>query len=104
MNKSTIADYARIKEKYPERYPVIVNKSEKCNSIGDIDKTKFLVPGDLTVGQFVYIIRKRIKLSQETALFIFCNDKLPPTAKLMSQICNNDTYTYMYYSSENTFG
>jgi len=40
---------------------------------------RFLVPADLTVGQFVYVIRKRIKLSPEKAIFIFVKNVLPPT-------------------------
>jgi len=30
------------------------------------------VPADLTVGQFVFVIRRRIKLSPERAIFVFC--------------------------------
>lgn len=40
-----------------------------------------MVPSDSTVGQFVYLIRKRIKLSQEKAMFIFVNNVLPSTSK-----------------------
>ncbi len=40
---------------------------------------RYLVPADLTVGQFVYVIRKRIKLSPERAIFIFIDNKLPPS-------------------------
>ena len=47
---------------------------------------RYLVPADLTVGQFVYVIRKRIKLSPEKAIFVFVNNVLPPTAALMSSI------------------
>ena len=43
---------------------------------------RYLVPSDLTVGQFVYVIRKRIKLSPEKAIFIFVNNVLPPTGAL----------------------
>jgi GABA(A) receptor-associated protein len=39
------------------------------------------VPADLTVGQFVYVIRKRIKLSPERAIFIFIDNKLPPSGE-----------------------
>jgi GABA(A) receptor-associated protein len=42
------------------------------------------VPSDLTVGQFVYVIRKRIKLSPEKAIFIFVKNVLPPTGKTMA--------------------
>lgn len=42
---------------------------------------RFLVPADLTVGQFVYVIRKRIKLSPEKAIFVFVRNVLPPTGE-----------------------
>jgi len=42
---------------------------------------RYLVPADLTVGQFVYVIRKRIKLSSEKAIFIFVKNGLPPTGR-----------------------
>jgi GABA(A) receptor-associated protein len=101
------AEAQRIREKYPDRIPVIVEKAEKSD-ISDIDKKKYLVPVDLTVGQFVYVIRKRIKLSPEKAIFIFVNNVLPPTAALMSAIYeehkDNDGFLYISYSGENTFG
>eukprot|EP00244_Chara_vulgaris_P003795 TRINITY_DN1714_c0_g1_i1.p1 TRINITY_DN1714_c0_g1~~TRINITY_DN1714_c0_g1_i1.p1 ORF type:complete len:129 (-),score=31.66 TRINITY_DN1714_c0_g1_i1:34-420(-) len=101
------AEAARIREKYPDRIPVIVEKAEKSD-IPDIDKKKYLVPADLTVGQFVYVIRKRIKLSPEKAIFIFVENVLPPTAALMSSIYEDhkdeDGFLYITYSGENTFG
>lgn len=50
------------------------------------------IPQDLTVGQFVYVIRKRIKLAPEKAIFIFVNEVLPPTAALMSAIYEEHKY------------
>lgn len=38
------------------------------------------------MGQFVYVIRKRIKLSPDKAIFIFVDETLPPTAALMSSV------------------
>ena len=60
----------KIKTKYPNRFPIIVNKAKKCD-LEDIERSKFLVPGDLTIGQFIFIIRKRIKLSETDSLFLF---------------------------------
>ncbi|KAH3501219.1 ubiquitin-like protein atg8 [Aspergillus fumigatus] len=79
------AEAERIRQKYADRIPVICEKVEKSD-IATIDKKKYLVPADLTVGQFVYVIRKRIKLSPEKAIFIFVDEVLPPTAALMSSI------------------
>ena len=97
-----------ILKKYPNRIPVIVERSEKCKAINDIDKNKFLVPNDLTINQFIYIIRKRLKLSSEKALFVFINDKLVPNSKTLHEIYQDekeeDAFLYMNYASENTFG
>ncbi|KAF7138061.1 hypothetical protein RHSIM_Rhsim07G0030800 [Rhododendron simsii] len=86
---------------------VIVEKAERSD-IPNIDKKKYLVPADLTVGQFVYVIRKRIKLSAEKAIFIFVDNVLPPTGAIMSTIYDEkkdeDGFLYVTYSGENTFG
>jgi GABA(A) receptor-associated protein len=70
--------------------------------------TRYLVPSDLTVGQFVYVIRKRISLPPEKAIFVFVKNSLPPTAALMSAIYEKnkdpDGFLYVTYSGENTFG
>ncbi|KAF2478631.1 peroxisomal membrane protein-domain-containing protein [Neohortaea acidophila] len=101
------AEAERIRSKYSDRIPVICEKVEKSD-IATIDKKKYLVPADLTVGQFVYVIRKRIKLSPEKAIFIFVDEVLPPTAALMSSIYeehkDEDGFLYITYSGENTFG
>jgi len=101
------AEAERIRQKYADRIPVICEKVEKSD-IATIDKKKYLVPSDLTVGQFVYVIRKRIKLSPEKAIFIFVDEVLPPTAALMSSIYeehkDEDGFLYITYSGENTFG
>ncbi len=49
----------RIVSKYPERIPVIVEKAER-GDIADIDKKKYLVPADLTVGQFQLRTKKNM--------------------------------------------
>mmetsp|Transcript_2193 Transcript_2193/g.4218 ORF Transcript_2193/g.4218 Transcript_2193/m.4218 type:complete len:117 (+) Transcript_2193:65-415(+) len=97
----------KIRTKYPDRIPVICEKAKR-SEIVNIDKKKYLVPADLTVGQFVYVIRKRIKLTPEKAIFIFVNNTLPPTGAVMSQIYkehkDEDGFLYVTYSGESTFG
>ncbi|XP_074341692.1 autophagy-related protein 8C-like isoform X2 [Apium graveolens] len=101
------AEATRIREKYSDRIPVVIERAGKSD-IPDIDKKKYLVPGDLTVGQFVYVIRKRIKLGAEKAIFIFVKNLLPPNAAMMSKIYeenkDEDGFLYMTYSGESTFG
>ena len=97
----------KIITKYPERIPVIVEKN-KNSDIVNIDKNKYLVPKDLTIGQLVYVIRKRIKMPPEMGLFIFIQNTIPPQYELVSTIYemykDTDGFLYVTYSGENTFG
>ena len=65
------------------KVPVIVERYNKCKNICDIDKNKYLVPEDLTLGQFIFTIRKRLKLTPEKALFVFINNSLIPSNLFM---------------------
>merc|ERR1719295_1752580 len=79
------AEAGKIRNKYPERIPVIVEKAPK-SQVPDIDKRKFLVPSDISVAQFVWIIRKRVQMPSEKALFLFVGKVLPQTSASMGQI------------------
>ena len=102
------AESRKILEKFPGRIPIIVERALKDKSTPLIDKNKFLCPGDLTVGQFLFIIRNRMKLASEKALFVFINDSLPPTNTLIKQVYyqfrQEDGFLYMSYCGENVFG
>jgi GABA(A) receptor-associated protein len=95
--------------KYPDKIPVICEKSVYASKdCPDIDKKKYLVPFDLTIGQFVYVIRKRLKLLPDKSIFIFINGFIPATSSLLYNIYNNnkddDGFLYITYTLENTFG
>ncbi len=98
----------RIREKFPQRIPIIVERARNSQSVPELDKTRFLVPGEITVAQFLYVIRRRMTLPPETALYVFINDTLPlATAdmrEIYSQHANRDGFLYMKYAGENTFG
>ncbi|KAG0442924.1 hypothetical protein HPB47_015479 [Ixodes persulcatus] len=55
---------------------VIVERAPNSH-VPSIDKQKFLVPSDITVAQFMWIVRKRIHLSPEKALFVFVGRLMP---------------------------
>lgn len=97
----------KIKEKYPERIPVIVEKFKKSD-IADINKTKYLVPYDLTIGQFIHVIRKQIRLKPSIGIYLFVNNTLPSTSETIMETYekygDNDGFLYLLYSGENTFG
>ncbi|MBT3407105.1 hypothetical protein HN415_00310 [Candidatus Woesearchaeota archaeon] len=102
------AEANKMLEKYPDRIPIIVTKSRR-STLSDIDKNKFLVPVDLTVGQFMYVVRKRIKNIDSTqAIYLFINNTLPQITSLIGEVYKNnknkDNFLYIEYNGEETFG
>jgi GABA(A) receptor-associated protein len=99
----------KIREKYPDRIPIICEKDPR-SKINDVDKTKYLVPADLTVAQFYMIIRKRLELHKESALYFLVAGKHSITGdSLMSDIYEKyrdsaDGFLYIAYTSELIWG
>ncbi|MAR50970.1 MAG: hypothetical protein CML42_07580 [Rhodobacteraceae bacterium] len=101
-----LTESSKIIGKYPDRIPII------CERIGDtvpdIDRKKYLVPGDLSIANFMYVIRKRIKLSPEISIFLFVNESMVPCSELMSKCYeehkDQDGFLYIKYGGESTFG
>jgi GABA(A) receptor-associated protein len=99
----------RVISKYPDRVPIIVKKHDNSMTTPDIDKHKFLVPMDLTMGQFLYVIRKRIQLSAEKGLFLFINGEVASNNELVGMmyqrsVDKEDGFLHVIYSCENVFG
>ncbi len=87
--------------------PVICEKDNRVQNC-DIKKRKYLVSKELTVGQFMYVIRKQIQMNSSMGLFLFTNGIIPSNTESMGVIYNkykdNDGYLYINYAFENTFG
>jgi len=104
-----IKESQRIMKLYSDRVPVICERSELADSnCPIIDKKKYLVPRGLNVGQFIYIIRSRMKLPYEKALYLFIKGNIPSSSQMMETIydyyADEDGFLYITYSFENTFG
>ena len=52
----------KITQKYPFKIPIICEKYPNSSNIPDIKKHKYLVPLELTIGNFLYIIRHILKM------------------------------------------
>jgi len=105
----------RIISKYPNRAPIIVEKSKLSKDVPDIDRKKYLVPKDLTVTEFIYIIRKRLyninstDFTSDKALYFFVNGGCMPITNqtinmLYEKYKDNDNFLYVTYAGESTFG
>jgi GABA(A) receptor-associated protein len=86
------AEAKRILTKYPDRIPVIVEKSAR-STLPEIDKKKFLVPGSMLCGEFKYIIHKHLQsqlstgaefLSAEQTLYLFVKNTPPRTGMMIA--------------------
>lgn len=91
---------------------LIISRRKSCNSVtGKVVMWKlilvFLLLSSI-VGQFYFLIRKRIHLRPEDALFFFVNNVIPPTSATMGQLYQEhheeDFFLYIAYSDESVYG
>jgi len=93
-------------EKYPERVPIICERLTM--KVPLIDRSKYLCPRNLTMANFLYVIRKRLKLNESEAIYLFINNSIINGSKdlgtIYEQKKDNDGFLYIRYDSETTFG
>jgi len=107
LNYNTILkDFYSIKKKFPNKIPIIIDRATNYTPI--IDKNKYLVDFDTTISQLSFLIRKRINLSPDQALFMFVNNSVLNGSSLIGDIYSDhkqsNGFLYIMYSIENTFG
>ena len=100
---------SRILSTYPNRLPIICEKEPNLD-IPAIQKTKYLVPSDMTVSQFLFLIRRNINLNEMSALYLITAKGTTLTlSQTISEAYNinkdkQDNFLYLYYASELTWG
>ena len=79
-----------------------------CLNNYHLDKHKYLIPDDLKSEMFMFIIRKRINLSPDVALYFFVNEKVMFGSSLIKQLYDKhkdeDGFLYIHACTESTFG
>lgn len=103
------AESDAIRLKYPERIPIIVERSPNCTNLPELKQRKFLVPQIFTLAQLMSIIRKdRLVLKPDQALFVSFNGVFCSAGDLIGMIyksyADEDGFLYCQYTSESTFG
>ena len=102
-----IQESERVLRKYKDRKPIICERGINA-TVPPITKKKYLVPDELTMGQFVYVIRRRLTLDPGQAIFLFINGTIPSSSTLMIELYekykNEDGFLYITYNGENVFG
>ena len=103
-----IKESNKLRIRYPSKIPIVVEKSMACDNINELDKNKYLVPEHLTLAQFIFVIRKRLKIDSHKVIFFFCDNKIFPVTSTILEIFEKnkdvDGFLYFVYTSENTFG
>ena len=76
--------------KYPDRIPILIKLIQSKYSTAEtelkLDRKQYLAPGDSTVSQFLYIIRKRCRLSEGDGLYLLINNQLIPGSQTLKQV------------------
>ncbi|KAM3825090.1 uncharacterized protein M6D78_016445 isoform 1-T1 [Vipera latastei] len=103
-------EVAAIRIRFPYKLPVILERYAKEKILPALNKVKFLVPQDFTMGQFVAIIRNRMGLRSTQAFYFLVdgNHSLVNMSAAMTEVYtaykDEDGFLYMTYASQEMFG
>jgi hypothetical protein len=98
----------RLFKRYPDKIPVIIDRANRRDP--KIGKNKFLVPSSSTCAELLFMLRRHIELEPSQSIFLFHDKSLVNSSmsiqqlRHLSNLQNNDGFTYLFYSVENTFG
>lgn len=104
------AEARRVRAANTKCVPVIVERAARTRDLPCLDKAKYLVPRDVTVSQFVYVLRKHMgALTPDKALFVYTDGGIMPTSgarvgDVHAMYRDADGFLYMQYAGESTFG
>jgi len=94
-----------IRKLHPTKVPIILS-SGKNGPV--IKKNKYLVHNELTIGQFIHTVRKKLNIDHTTALFLLIDNKIVVCSKTMEDIYkefqHEDGFVYGVIVHESTFG
>jgi hypothetical protein len=98
-----------ILSKYRGRIPVICEMEPNAKFEVEIEKTKYLCPSDMCISQLSFLIRSKLKLTQEVSIYLLINGKTTiggdeTIQQLYQTFKDNDGFLYIAYSSEIIWG
>jgi len=102
------SEHENIMKDHPNKIAIICEKVPE-SKIKNIDKTKYLVDGNLTIPQFAKTIKKKLDIQKEEALFFLVNGKVTLNGNLtMSEVYkkhkDKDGFLYISYAAEEIWG
>ena len=97
----------RARKVYPDRVPVVLERAS--TDCPELERFKFLIPIDMTVAQFLHVVRFRLRMGSEHAILLFVHNRVPVTSERMGLVYDqnkdmDDGFLYMRYDREHAFG
>lgn len=87
---------------------IVCEELHNSNKFPELETRRLLVPHDITVAQLTYLLRRRMGLLPDEAIFLFVDSSVLSSSTIVSVIYERnkdlDGFLYIKYSGENTFG
>lgn len=102
-------EVASMRERFPSKIPVIVERYAKEKNLPLLSKTKFLVPQELTMSQFVTVVRNRLQISARQSFYLLIDNRSMANLSMSisdvyAECGDEDGFLYVTYASQEMFG
>ncbi len=98
------AQATKVLAKHPGKVPVIVERADGATGVEELDRKKYLMPGDLCIWQLESVIRERLRLPEGQNLFLFVREKIvpdlsPTMADMYAQHADDGGFLYITFKA-----
>lgn len=97
-----------IMQRFRSKLPVIVEKADGEKNLPYLDRTKFIVPDDMSMTQFSAIVRTRLNLKSSQAFYLMVRNRCLTLTRTIADVYweykDLDGFLYMTYSAQEMYG
>lgn len=100
--------YKKITEKYPDRIPIIMEKSELCKNLENLKNPQLLANKNAPICDIIRYIRNNLKVTPTQSIYVMIGNYGPGLGETIEEIHakykDRDGFLYIVYLTQNTFG
>ncbi|CAG7725359.1 unnamed protein product [Allacma fusca] len=104
-----VREVDNVKRDHPNKIPVIIERYAHENQLPPLDRSKFLIPEHVTVGEVIKILKRRLQLNMYQSIFLLVNGQNQPAttttfAEIYRTEADPDGFLYIVYAAQEVFG
>lgn len=98
----------KLKERYPNKVPVIIQRDCLCRDVPELHKKRVFVSKTMLVSHLLYYVRRQLQMPAHRSIYLYVNESLPMLTQTVGMLhqeeAEDDGILYVFFATEHVFG